>query len=56
MYLIYEEAQRPTLTYTEIIDNTFAGDVFYGWAFAVKHENNVVSNSQYLGSFTMPQA
>ncbi|RLJ73695.1 DUF6266 family protein [Pedobacter alluvionis] len=56
MHLVYEAAQRAALTYTAIVGNTFAGDVFYGWAFAVKRENNVVSNSQYLGSFTMPQA
>ncbi|QNN41500.1 DUF6266 family protein [Pedobacter roseus] len=56
MYLVYEDAQRAALTYTAIVGNTAAGDVFYAWAFAVKRENNVVSNSQYLGSFTMPQA
>ena len=56
MYLVYEEATRATLTYTAAVGNTFAGDVFYAWAFAVQRENNVVSNSQYLGSFTMPQA
>ena len=56
MYLVYEDAQRAALTYTAIVGNTAAGDVFYAWAFAVKRENNVVSNSQYLGSFAMPQA
>ncbi|GAA4204912.1 hypothetical protein GCM10022289_23610 [Pedobacter jeongneungensis] len=56
MYFVYEEATRAALTYTIAVGNTFAGDVFYGWAFAVKRENNVVSNSQYLGSFTMPKA
>ena len=54
MYLVYEEAQRNALTYTAIIGNNFTGDVFYGWVFAVKRENNVVANSQYLGSFNMP--
>ena len=56
MYLVYEDAQRAALTYTAIVGNTAAGDVLHAWAFAVKRENNVVSNSQYLGSFTMPQA
>ncbi|WP_293307740.1 DUF6266 family protein [Pedobacter sp. UBA5917] len=56
MYLVYEEAQRAALTYTAIVRNTFAGDVLYAWAFAVKRENSAVANSQYLGSFTMPQA
>ena len=54
MYLVYEEAQRSVLTYTAAIGTNFTGDIFYGWAFAVKRENNVVANSQYLGSFTMP--
>jgi hypothetical protein len=54
MYLVYEEAQRSMLTYTAVIGANFTGDVFYGWAFAVKRENNVVANSQYLGSFNMP--
>jgi hypothetical protein len=54
MYLVYEEAQRRMLTYTAVIGANFTGDVFYGWAFAVKRENNVVANSQYLGSFNMP--
>lgn len=56
MYLVYEDAQRAALTYTAVVGNTAAGDVLYAWAFAVKRENSVVANSQYLGSFTMPQA
>ena len=54
MYLIYEEMIRADLTYTVSIGPEFAGDVFYTWAFALKREGDVVANSQYLGSFTMP--
>lgn len=54
MYLAYEDAQRAALSYTAVIGANFSGDVLYAWAFAVKRENNIVANSQYLGSFTMP--
>ncbi|MBB6237535.1 hypothetical protein HDC90_002157 [Pedobacter sp. AK013] len=54
MYLIYEEAQRGALTYTAVIGPGFTGDVFHGWAFAVKRDATSVSGSQYLGSFTIP--
>ena len=54
MYLIYEEMSRADLTYTIDIGDDFDGDVFYTWAFAMKREGDVVANSQYLGSFTMP--
>jgi len=45
---------RADLTYTVNVGPDFSGDVFYSWAFALKREGDVVANSQYLGSFTMP--
>jgi len=54
MYLIYEEMIRADLTYTIDVGDDFSGDVFYTWAFAMKREGDIVANSQYLGSFTMP--
>lgn len=54
MYLVYEEAQRGALTYTAAIGAGFTGDVFYGWAFAVKRDATAVSGSQYLGTYTIP--
>jgi Family of unknown function (DUF6266) len=54
MYLVYEEAQRAALTYTAVIGAGFSGDVFHGWAFAVKRDAMAVANSQYLGTYTIP--
>lgn len=54
MYLIYEEMTRADLTYTVTLGSDFSGDIFYSWAFSIKREGDVVGNSQYLGSFTMP--
>jgi hypothetical protein len=54
MYLVYEGVQRDALTYTAVIGANFTGDVIYGWAFSVKRDSSSVSNSQYLGTFTMP--
>jgi len=54
LYLVYEEAQRNALTYTAAIGDSFTGDVFHGWAFAVKRDDTTVSGSQYLGTFTIP--
>jgi len=54
MYMLYDDAERSELTYSITIGNEFSGDVFHTWAFAIKRENNIVSNSQYLGTFTMP--
>ncbi|RLJ69588.1 DUF6266 family protein [Pedobacter alluvionis] len=54
MYLVYEDAQRAALTYTAVIGAGFSGDVFHGWAFAVKRDAMAVANSQYLGTYTIP--
>lgn len=54
MYLIYEEMSRAELTYTIEVGNDFTGDVCYCWAFSIKREGDVVGNSQFLGSLTMP--
>ncbi|RZM23366.1 MAG: hypothetical protein EOO88_26410 [Pedobacter sp.] len=54
MYQIYEEITRADLTYTIEIGNDFSGDVYDAWAFSMKREGDIVGNSQYLGSFTMP--
>ncbi|MBE5320021.1 hypothetical protein IM793_12685 [Pedobacter sp. MR2016-19] len=54
MYLVYEDAQRATMTYTAVIGAGFSGDIFHGWAFAVKRDAMAVANSQYLGTYTIP--
>lgn len=54
MYLIYEEITRADLTYTINIGTNFSGDVLHAWAFSIKREGDVVGNSQYLGSVTLP--
>ena len=54
MYLVYEDAQRAAMTYTAVIGASFSGDVFHGWAFAVKRDVMAVANSQYLGTYTIP--
>ncbi|QXU41183.1 hypothetical protein [Pedobacter sp. D749] len=54
MYLVYEDAQRAAMTYTAVIGAGFSGDVFHGWAFAVKRDAMAVANSQYLGTYTIP--
>ena len=54
MYLIYEDMTRVDLTYTINIGTDFSGDVMHIWAFAIKREGEIVSNSQYLGTVILP--
>ncbi|WP_029281392.1 DUF6266 family protein [Pedobacter sp. R20-19] len=54
MYLIYEDMTRIDLTYTINMGTDFSGDVLYIWAFAIKREGDIVGNSQYLGTVTLP--
>ena len=54
MYLIYEDMTRIDLTYTINMGADFSGDVMHIWAFAIKREGEIVSNSQYLGTVTLP--
>lgn len=54
MYLIYENITRADLTYTINMAADFTGDVLHTWAFAIKREGDIVGNSQYLGSVTLP--
>lgn len=54
MYLIYEDMTRIDLTYAINMGTDFSGDVMHIWAFAIKREGEIVSNSQYLGTVTLP--
>lgn len=49
MFLIYDEAVRNDASFTIEIPGLYAGNVLHSWAFAMKRDRKVTSNSQYLG-------
>lgn len=53
MFLIYDEAVRNDASFILEILMTHTDDVLHFWAFAMKRDRKVTSNSQYLGELTV---
>jgi hypothetical protein len=49
MFLIFDEAVRNDASFLLEIPLLYTGNVLHSWAFAMKRNRKVTSNSQYLG-------